>query len=233
MRETTPAEELRKARAARRKANSGKGTARAVRLEDFVAYMPQHSYIFRPTGEPWPASSVNARIPPIDIGAEEPLAASRWLDQHSPVEQMTWAPGEPTDIKNKLIAEGGWIARPGCTVFNLYRPPAIKPHGGNIQFWIDHVAKLFPDERGHIINWLAHRVQRPHEKINHALVLGGFQGVGKDTLLEPVKHAIGPWNFIEVSPRHLLGRFNGFLKSVILRVNERARPRRRRSLCVL
>ena len=38
--------------------------------------------------------------------------------------------------------------------------------------------------------------------------------------LEPVKHAVGPWNFFEVSPQHVLGRFNGFLKSVILRVNE-------------
>ena len=42
----------------------------------------------------------------------------------------------------------------------------------------------------------------------------------KTPLLEPVKHAVGPWNFHEVSPQHLLGRFNGFLKSVILRVNE-------------
>ena len=40
------------------------------------------------------------------------------------------------------------------------------------------------------------------EKINHALVLGGEQGIGKDTLLEPVKHAVGPWNFDEVSPQH-------------------------------
>ncbi|MBM4438215.1 MAG: hypothetical protein FJ029_13535, partial [Actinobacteria bacterium] len=60
----------------------------------------------------------------------------------------------------------------------------------------------------------------PHEKINHALVLSGLQGIGKDTLLEPVKHAVGPWNFIEVSPAHLLGRFNGFAKSVILRISE-------------
>src|SRR4029077_15503342 len=58
------------------------------------------------------------------------------------------------------------------------------------------------------------------EKINHALVLGGAQGIGKDTALEPVKRAIGPWNFAEVSPQHMLGRFNGYLKSVILRVSE-------------
>jgi hypothetical protein len=64
-------------------------------------------------------------------------------------------------------------------------------------------------------------VQRPHEKVNHALVFGsGDQGIGKDTLLEPVKRAIGPWNFSEASPQQILGRFNGFLKSVILRVNE-------------
>ena len=80
--------------------------------------------------------------------------------------------------------------------------------------------KVFADDAEHIITWLAHRVQRPQEKINHALVLGGKQGIGKDTALEPVKHAIGPWNFLEVSPQHMLGRFNGFLKSVILRVSE-------------
>jgi hypothetical protein len=63
-------------------------------------------------------------------------------------------------------------------------------------------------------------VQRPQDKINHALVLGGLQGIGKDTLLAPVKYAIGPWNWHEVSPTQILGRFNGFLRSVILRVNE-------------
>ena len=35
-----------------------------------------------------------------------------------------------------------------------------------------------------------------------------------------MKHAVGDWNFLEVSPHHLLGRFNGFAKSVILRINE-------------
>jgi hypothetical protein len=57
-------------------------------------------------------------------------------------------------------------------------------------------------------------------KINHALVIGGAPGIGKDTLFEPVKQAIGPWNFVEVSPSQIMGRFTGFLKSVILRVSE-------------
>jgi hypothetical protein len=86
--------------------------------------------------------------------------------------------------------------------------------------WLDHIRLIYPDDADHIIKWLAHRVQRPAEKINHAIVMGGAQGIGKDSILEPVKAAIGPWNFAEVSPQHMLGRFNGYLKSVILRVSE-------------
>jgi hypothetical protein len=82
------------------------------------------------------------------------------------------------------------------------------------------VHRVCPNDAEHIIAWLAHRTQRPAEKINHALVLGGRQGTGKDTLLEPIKRAVGPWNFIEVMPSHMLGRFNGFLKAVVLRINE-------------
>ena len=84
----------------------------------------------------------------------------------------------------------------------------------------DHVKLVFPNDCDHIVKWLAHRVQRAEEKINHALVLGGAQGIGKDTLLEPVKRSVGPWNTFEISPQHLLGRFNGFAKAVILRINE-------------
>jgi hypothetical protein len=61
---------------------------------------------------------------------------------------------------------------------------------------ISHVRKVFGADANHIILWLAHRVQRPHEKINHALVLGGKQGIGKDSMLERVKlpsgHGISP-----------------------------------------
>lgn len=190
-------------------------------LDDFVAYMPAHTYIFKPTREMWPATSVNSRIPPIAIpGREKPIAANAWLDMNRPVEQMTWAPGKEMEIRDRLIADGGWIERPGCNVFNLYRPPVIGSAPGDASPWINHVRYIFGEEADHIISWLAHRVQRPHEKVNHALVLGGAQGIGKDTLLEPVKHAVGPWNFAEVSPQQMLGRFNGFLKSVVLRISE-------------
>jgi hypothetical protein len=191
-----------------------------VKLEDFVAYMPSGNFIFKPTREMWPASSVNGRVPPVG-GHKDPIPAATWIKKNAPVEQMTWSPGEPMLIKDRLIADGGWFERKGCTVFNLYRPPTIaRGNEDEAGPWLDHMSKIYPSDAAHLVHWLAHRVQRPQDKINHAIVLGGAQGIGKDTLLEPAKHAIGPWNFCEVSPQQMLGRFNGFVKSVILRVSE-------------
>jgi hypothetical protein len=208
------------------------GTPEAVTLADFYAYMPMHSYIYTPSREPWPAASVNARIPPVALmrngkavldndGEQVKQSASAWLDKNKPVEQMTWAPGLPMIIADRLVSAGGWIERRGVSCFNLYRPPEIKPgDAGKAGPWLEHARNIYGEQAQHMILWLAHRVQRPQEKINHALVLGGSQGIGKDTMLEPVKRAVGPWNFSEVSPQHMFGRFNGYLKSVILRVSE-------------
>ena len=195
--------------------------------------MPQHNYIFVPTRGTWPASSVNARIRPIKLinkdgepsldkdGNPRTVAATVWLDRHKPVEQMTWAPGMPMIIAGRILHEGGWIDRTDVACFNLYVPPTIEPGDpAKADKWIEHVHYIYPEEAEHIINWLAHRVQKPQEKINHALFLGGNPGIGKDTLLEPVKHAVGPWNFQEAVPKQVLGRFNSFLKGVILRINE-------------
>jgi Family of unknown function (DUF5906) len=221
-----------------------------ISKEDFWCYLPAgNQYIFVPTGAMWPAASVDTRVPPIqltpasDTTAEGPQAkpakgkagkhaqkkkrkrnsvrASLWISWHRRVDQMVWTPGEPQVILDRLASDGGWIPRTGTTCYNLYRPP-ILAHG-NVEEagpWLDLVHRVFGDDAEHIIRWLAQRVQRPGEKINHALVLGGSQGIGKDTILEPVKQAVGPWNFGEVSPVTLLGQFNPYLKSVILRVSE-------------
>src|SRR5262245_55360039 len=104
------------------------------------------------------------------------------------------------------MAEGGWIPKPGARVFNQYSPPTVVPGDATeATKWVDHVRKVYPDDADHIINWVAHRVQFPGVKLNHAPVLGGNHGVGRDTILEPVKHAVGPWNFQEVNPQQVLG----------------------------
>jgi hypothetical protein len=103
------------------------------------------------------------------------------------------------------------LTRPGATVFNLYGPPKIAMgNSAAAARWVDLVCAVYGDEADHIDKWLVHRVQRPQEKINHALVLGGKLGIGKDSILEPVKEAVGPWNFVEVKPQQAMGRFNAF-----------------------
>ena len=205
-----------------------------ITIDDFHSYMPRHLYIFAPVGELWPASSVNARVPAmavlkkdgtpvIDPVTKRPktIRPSAWLDRNRAVEQMTWAPGMAAVVNDRLIAEGGWFERKSCNVFNLYKPPLSIPARTEAPtIWLEHVRLIYPNDAGHIVPWLAQRAQHPEDKINHALVLGGYQGIGKDTLLEPVKRAVGAWNFVEVSPKQVFGRFNGHLKAVVLRVSE-------------
>jgi hypothetical protein len=114
----------------------------AVRLEDFVAYMQSHDYIYMPAGDFWPAARVDARLPPVKLfdkngnpiidqktGAQKKKLASKWLAKYAPVEQMTWAPGLPQLVRDKLIGDGGWIDRKGATVFTLSATRQKLGHG--------------------------------------------------------------------------------------------------------
>ena len=204
-----------------------------VAIDDFYAYMPGHSYIFVPTREMWPASSVNSRLPAVPVlkkdgtpavdkdGKPKHVRPSVWLDTHRPVEQMTWVPGEPLTIDGKLIAEGGWVERPGVTTFNLYRPPVVRQgNSANADRWVELVERVYPDDAEHIIAFCAHRIQYPAVKINHGLILGGAPGIGKDTMLEPLKLGVGPWNFKEVSPQDIMSNYNDYMPCVVLRISE-------------
>src|SRR5215471_11249970 len=115
---TTTADDVRAARAEHDKQREPKQLPDGVTLEDFHAYLPQHLYIFISTRELWPQTSLNAVLPKIDD-----LKATTWLDRNRAVQQMTWAPGEPMLIKDRLVADGGWIHQKGVTCFNQYKPP--------------------------------------------------------------------------------------------------------------
>jgi hypothetical protein len=207
-----------------------------ITLTDFHAFLPDHTYIFRPTRQMWPAASVNAKVAPVPVtdakGNPKHLPASAWLDVNRCVEQMTWAPGEPEIIKDRYLCEGGFIERKGATTFNLYRAPTLvferREQPTTLKCddkepaarWLDLVYHVYPDDAPHIIKFLAHRVQHPGTKINHGLLLFGDEGIGKDTILVPVKAAVGEWNVEDVKPRHIFGRFNGYVKSVLLIISE-------------
>lgn len=198
----------------------------SVTLDDFWSYSPERRYLYEPTGDLWPAESVNGRLPKVDVtnmnGETTTIKPSVWLDRHRAIEQMTWAPGEPRLIRDRLIDKGGWFTHQGARVFNLYQPPVPLLDGNpdKAEWWIEHVHQLYPDNATHLISCFAQRVQYPDVKINHAMVLGGAPGIGKDSILEPVLRAVGTWNTRNVSPIELLAQFNEFAKAVILRISE-------------
>ena len=102
------------------------GKAQPLPISDFVAYSPDHTYIYRPTGEAWTSTAVNARVMPVKIGGgKKPLAANVWLDRNDAVEQRTWAPGEPQIIENRLVAEGGFFPKRGRSRLQPLQAAAI------------------------------------------------------------------------------------------------------------
>jgi hypothetical protein len=92
-----------------------------ITQDDFWSYLPQGDYIFVPTGDHWPAKSVNA--------ASDVEDTAMLLDIFRAVHQMTWAPGLPQVIDGKIMVDGGWIKRAGVRCFNKYIPP--KPDLGD------------------------------------------------------------------------------------------------------
>jgi hypothetical protein len=187
-------------------------TGATLRRDVLWAHLPSHKYLYVAAMELYPAASVNAQLPP-EPDAKGLIAATAWLDKYRAINGVTWAPGEPEVIRDRVIVDGAWFAKPGTVVYNLYRAPS--PSRGDPRQatpWGQHVRRLYHGAAPHIIRWLAHRVQRPGEKLNHALVLGGAPGIGKDTLLQPVWQTIGASNKKSVSPIEIMGRFNPDLK---------------------
>lgn len=199
------------------KKRQGPPPTEKFKAEQFVAFLPDHTYMLLDNFQVWASAAILQHVKSPD----KDLNACEWLDRENHVEELTWSPGRPLKLKDTLVISTGERHNPGMTTLNLYVEPLRRPGDVNkAARWIDHVCTLYPQEAGHIIGWMAWRVQHPEVKINHALVLGGTPGIGKDSILVPLNEALGSWNFETVSPDQLMGRFNGFLKSVVLRVNE-------------
>jgi hypothetical protein len=201
----------------------------------FRAYMVDHTYIHLPTMTGWPAASVNSRLPWLPMldehgqpiidrktGEPKKQKPNIFLDKTQPVDQLIWTPDEPMLVEDRYLDDGsGWKEHKGGHCLNSYKPPTIK-HGDPRKAgpWLKLVRKLYHGGANRIVKYMASKVQNPGKKINHALFLGGAPGIGKDSLLQPLVHAVGPWNFKEVKPSDLFETFNPHVKAVILRISE-------------
>jgi hypothetical protein len=97
---------------------------------------------------------------------------------------ITYAPGETV-----------LCHRDGDVFGNRWRDARQPAGAGDVAPWLDHCAALLPErvEREHIFDVMAHKYQHPGVKINHAVLHGGDEGCGKDTLWAPLLWAVcGP-----------------------------------------
>jgi len=203
-------------------------------FDDLCSYAPSRCCIYLPCKTMWPNASVDDRLPPMPLldangnpikntqGKVVMTKATVRLAKERSIESFTWDPGMPEFIPGYVVVDGGYIAKPGATTYNFYRPPPNIKLGDPAQAtrWVEHWHAIYPNDADYCIDWLSCRVQRPGVKINHALVLGGAPKIGKDTLLEAIVYTLGPWNVKNIKLNHLVSRNNEFLKALIVRLSE-------------
>jgi hypothetical protein len=100
-------------------------------------------------------------------------------------------------------------------MLNIWRPgPRLTPTKAEPMLWLKLVRHLVPDEleRNTLLDWLAFQLQNPGVKSNWQVVLySEIQGVGKDTMVEPLRWGMGRHNVRDVSPLQLESQFNQWL----------------------
>jgi hypothetical protein len=183
-----------------------------LEADRFWYYEPDNVFIYAPTGTQWGSPGIINRFT---------KRGKEWIQKNHPINSLIWAPGEPLIVKDRALQDGGWFRDPGHRCLNLFKPAIIKRgESSRAQGWVSHIRRVFPQDAEHILNFFAYTVQRPEDKINHALVLFGAPGIGKDTILAPLVHAVGPWNCQEISPNEVFGSFNTYQKCKLLRISE-------------
>jgi hypothetical protein len=128
-----------------------------------------------------------------------------------------------------LYAPGDLVMIPSSNsslpVFNLWRPTThgtLMATAAQVKPWLDHVefvmGSRFEAER--FIKWCAFAAQHPECKPNWHFLIMSLQGFGKDTLVQPVKLAVGDGNWKETLIFKLSEPFNGVVETKLLIVGE-------------
>lgn len=212
---------------------AGKFVRRARRMEDFRYDEVQEKFWDTTTGillsaksvngaiprEYWPTMKVNKKVKHL-----QPATVINAVETGLTVETSTWWPGRPQFLQNVVVTDRGAMTVPGAVSYNTYMAPDWSSLNPTVspEKWINHVKRLWPrpEEHEHLFDYWAHAIQCPHEKVNHGVVLSGAFGIGKDSALHPVRVGVGVWNSAEIDPDAIASQYNGFIKAVLLVVNE-------------
>ena len=128
--------------------------------------------------------------------------------------------------------DGVLVSRDGDVYGNRWRdarPDLTGVGAGDVSRWLDHCRTLIPDEAelNHCLDVMAFKLQNPRIKINHAILHGGDEGSGKDTMWAPFIWSVcGPGlkNRGLVDNDGLNSQWGYALESEILILNELKEP---------
>ena len=116
------------------------------------------------------------------------------------------------------IASGGIVNEEGRTLVNTYTPIETTRRKGDPTPFLNHMAKLFPDDRDCkiIISYLAALVQNPGVKFQWCPLIQGAEGNGKTLFAKVLEHAIGR-RYTHIPNAQDLGNpFNGWMTDKLL-----------------
>lgn len=93
----------------------------------------------------------------------------------------------------------------GTLSVNLWQRGGVEPVAGDCTVILEYLARLIPDEasRRFLVQYLAHLVQRPADKIEHGVILSGDYGTGKSTLGRLVAVLLGTENVRKIEGAEL------------------------------
>jgi hypothetical protein len=189
-------------------------------LDKYVYSIGGKVYIDLATGDDFDDAQINnAHATDFPLGGYAPTAATVFQNHVAArkVSARIYDPGEEQ-----------FFTRDGRTYVNTWRPSRLVPRSevsdADISQFLDHARFLIPEdrERGIVLDWMAHTVQRPGEKINWAVFLGGEQGIGKDALFAPLTPAVGADNVQIIGPEHLTSQFTPWAEGRLIVIEEMA-----------
>ena len=138
---------------------------------------------------------------------------------------ITYRPG-----KEPISREGGRLA------LNIWEPPSVVPTEDDldtltrtVEPWLDLLRHVLPDPAvlQHHLRYFAHILQSTSigsrlkfAKINHALLLAGQKGIGKDSCFEPLVRILGPRSVGIITPSDLCSDFTDWAYQRLLIVVE-------------
>jgi hypothetical protein len=197
-------------------AESGSGTGPGDGLEEAGATLQERMFrryvwveAVERVGDTWAKTLLtrtqfNVRL--AEIGPPHDTRKCAWAvftgdaERRRVVGRLTYRPGQ-----------GAIVREEDGDCFNTWRPSALKPKQAvtdeEVAPYRELVQRLFPDPqvRECVLDWLGSLLKHPGEKPAFVLVIGGHEGIGKDSLVVPVVRALGSHNVSNITMAAVMG----------------------------